>query len=46
MGRHVSFWFAVAGIAVLANFAVEALANTGVSPGLARFVAYTHKGAS
>lgn len=44
--RHLSFWLAVAGVAVLANFAVEVAANNTSSPGLARFVAFAHKGAS
>ena len=46
MPRHFAFWGAVAGVAILANFAVEAIANHVSSPGLARFVAYAHKGAS
>lgn len=46
MRRHLAFWGAVAGVAVLANFAIEAIANHSGSPGLARFVAYAHKGAS
>jgi len=44
MRRHVSFWLAVAGVSVLANFALEAVA--GSSPGLARFTAFAHRGAS
>lgn len=46
MGRHISFWLAVAGVSVLANFALEAIANNAGVPGLARFTAFTHKGAS
>lgn len=44
MRRHVSFWLAVAGVSVLANFALEAAAE--YSPGLARFTAFAHRGAS
>ncbi len=44
MHRHISFWLAVAGVSVLANFAVEAIASHTTSPGLARFVAFTHRG--
>lgn len=46
MGRRISFWFAVAGVSVLANFALEAVTNTGASAGLARFTAFTHRGNS
>jgi len=45
-GRKASFWLAVAGVSVLANYAVEIAATKIKSPGLARFVAFTHKGAS
>lgn len=41
--RRVSFWLAVAGVSILSNFALEAAASK--SPGLARFAAFTHKGA-
>ena len=44
MGRRLSFWFAVAGVSVLANFALEALTERASVPGLARFTAYTHRG--
>ncbi|MGH3414907.1 MAG: hypothetical protein ACRDSS_00430 [Actinocrinis sp.] len=44
MRRHLSFWLAVAGVSVLANFALEAFASA--SPGLARFTAFAHRGAS
>lgn len=43
MRRHISFWLAVAGVSVLANFALEAAA--AASPGLARFTAFAHRGA-
>jgi hypothetical protein len=42
--RHISFWFAVAGVSILANFGLELVASK--SPGLARFTAFAHKGAS
>lgn len=44
MRRHLSFWLAVAGVSILANAGLELLA--GSSPGLARFAAFAHKGAS
>lgn len=43
MGRRLSFWLAVAGVSILANYAVEAAAP--LSPGLARFTAKLHQGA-
>jgi hypothetical protein len=45
-GRKASFWLAVAGVSILANYAVEVAASNVKSPGLARFVAFTHKGAN
>lgn len=45
MGRRFSFWLAVAGVSILANFGLEAVAQRSGSLGLARFTAYTHKGA-
>jgi hypothetical protein len=44
-GRKLSFWLGVAGVSLLANYAAEMAANHANSPGLARFVAFTHKGA-
>lgn len=44
--RRVTFWLAVAGVSVLANYAVEIAAEHIKSPGLARFVAYAHKGSA
>lgn len=41
--RKLSFWLAVAGVSVLANYAVEAVAPR--SKGLARFTAKLHQGA-
>ena len=43
-GRRLAFWGGVAGVAVLANFGIEILADKVPSLGLARFVAYTHRG--
>lgn len=43
-GRRVSFWLAVAGVAVLSNFTLEVVAQRWPQLGLARFVAFTHKG--
>lgn len=44
-GRRTSFWLAVAGVSLLANFGAEVIAERWPQLGLARFVAYTHKGA-
>ncbi len=44
MRRRLSFWLAVAGVSVLANYAVEVAASR--SPGLARFTAKLHQGAA
>lgn len=45
MRRKVSFWIAVGAVSVLANYAVE-VAAPYFPPGLARFAAKCHKGAS
>ena len=42
--RKVSFWLAVAGVSILSNYAVEAVAPR--FPGLARFAGKLHQGAS
>jgi len=44
--RKVSFWLGVAGVSLLANYAVETAAANVKSPGLARFAAFIHKGAN
>lgn len=44
--RKLSFWGAVAGVSILSNFALTALARKGSSTGLARFAAYAHGGNS
>jgi hypothetical protein len=46
MGRRLSFWAAVAGVSILANFGLEALTSTTKSAGLARFTAFAHRGSS
>lgn len=45
-GKRLSFWLAVGGVSLLANFAAELAADRWPQLGLARFVAFTHKGAS
>lgn len=45
-GRRLAFWTAVAGVSILANFGLELAANRLPQLGLARFTAFTHKGAS
>jgi hypothetical protein len=44
--RKASFWLAVAGVSVLANFALEVAADKVPALGLSRFTAYAHKGAN
>jgi hypothetical protein len=44
-GRRLAFWFAVAGVSILANFGMELLAERG-PVGFRQFVAYTHRGAA
>lgn len=44
--RRLSFWLGVAGVSILANFALEAAAANIQSPGLARLTAFTHRGSS
>lgn len=46
MGRRLSFWLAVAGVSILANFGLEAISDKTGSAGLARFTAYAHRGTS
>lgn len=43
-GKRAAFWLAVGGVAVMANFAVELLAQKAPIPGLRQFVAFTHCG--
>lgn len=42
--HKLSFWAAVAGVSILANYGLEAVAARAKSPGLQRFVAFTHQG--
>lgn len=46
LGRRLSFWFAVAGVSILANFGLEVLSDKAGIPGLARFTAYSHRGSA
>lgn len=43
-GRRLSFWFAVAGVSILANYGLEVATNKFPQLGLARFTAITHYG--
>lgn len=42
--RRASFWVAVGGVSILANFALEVLSDRVPALGLRQFTAYTHKG--
>jgi len=42
--RRVTFWLAVAGVAILANFGLEVATNRWPNLGLAKFTAFAHKG--
>lgn len=44
--RRLSFWGAVAGVSILSQFALELVTNRYPQLGLARFTAFTHKGAN
>lgn len=44
LGRRASFWLAVAGTSILANFGLELAARKLPIPGLARFVEFVHCG--
>jgi len=43
-GKRLSFWLAVAGVSILANFGLEVAAEKFPQLGLARFAAFTHQG--
>lgn len=43
-GRRLSFWAAVAGVSILANFGLELVAERYPNLGLASFTAFTHRG--
>lgn len=45
-GKRLSFWLAVGGVSILANFALELAASSFPQLGLARLTAFTHKGVS
>lgn len=45
-GRRASLWLGVAGVSILANFALELVTEKYPQLGLARLTAFTHKGAS
>lgn len=45
-GKKTAFWIAVGGVSILANFALELAADKLPSLGLARFVAYIHRGST
>ncbi|HLY84807.1 MAG TPA: hypothetical protein VKQ71_17615 [Acidimicrobiales bacterium] len=42
--RRVSFWLGVAGVSILANFALELVTQKAPQMGLASFTAFTHQG--
>jgi hypothetical protein len=42
--KKASFWFAVAGVSVLANYGLELAAAKFPNVGLARFTATAHRG--
>ena len=42
--RKAGFWLAVAGVSILANFALELANEKFPQAGLSRFTAFTHKG--
>lgn len=44
--RRLSFWVAVGGVSILANFLLEAVNERAPQLGLAKFTAFAHKGAS
>ena len=43
-GRRESFWFAVAGVSILAQFGLEVISDRVPQLGLRKFTAYSHKG--
>ncbi len=43
-GKRASFWLAVAGVSILANFALELAAHKIPSTGLQRFASFVHCG--
>ena len=45
VAKKATFWGAVAGVSLLANYALEYVAARFPNPALARFAAATHRGA-
>jgi hypothetical protein len=45
-GRRLTFWLGVAGVSILANFGLEVASSRFPQLGLARFTAFTHRGAN
>lgn len=43
-GKRLSFWLGVAGVSLLANFALELAADHIHSPGFQQLKAFTHRG--
>lgn len=43
-GKRTAFWFAVAGVSILAQFGAELVSDKFPALGLQKFVAYSHKG--
>lgn len=44
MGQRAAFWVTVGGVSILSQFLVELAADKFPSLGLARLVAYIHRG--
>jgi hypothetical protein len=44
LGRRASFWIAVAGMSILANFGLELAAQKLPIPGLKAFTGFVHSG--
>lgn len=43
-GKRFAFWCAVGGVSLLANFSAELVNDKFPNLGLARFLAYAHRG--
>lgn len=44
--RRASFWLGVAGVSIIANFALELVTAKYPQIGLAQFTAFTHQGSN
>lgn len=44
--RRLAFWAGIGGVSIMSNFLLEVVATRWPQSGLARFVAFTHKGVS